>query len=144
MKSYAQARPWIDIDEKELKETFKWLMKLQSPDGCFAKVGKLHHKAMAGGVKSPATLTAYVAISLIEAGYKDHVAVASGAECVRKVLQEFESNSDKADSYSLSIFAYLFAKLGHPAYSAAWNLLDAKAIKNGILSFFAFVLCVII
>merc|ERR1712142_338927 len=67
LKSYAQAQPWIDVDEKELKETFKWLQSKQGPDGCFAKVGKLHNKAMAGGVKTPATLTAYILISLIEA-----------------------------------------------------------------------------
>jgi len=130
LKSYAQAQPWIDVDEKELKETFKWLQSKQGPDGCFAKVGKLHNKAMAGGVKTPATLTAYILISLIEAGYKDHRAVTSGLSCVLDVFTKFESSPETADSYSLSIFAYFFAKMGAPSYTSALNLLDTKAIKN--------------
>ena len=36
------------------------------------KVGDLHNKAMAGGVKTPGTLTAYVIISLLEAGKLNH------------------------------------------------------------------------
>ena len=69
LKSYAQARPWIEVDPREITVTSNWLTRHQSPkDGCFMKVGDLHHKAMAGGVQTPATLSAYVIISLLEAG----------------------------------------------------------------------------
>lgn len=48
LKSYAQARPWIDIDNKEIKQTSDWLLKSQSKDGCFPSLGSLHNKAMKG------------------------------------------------------------------------------------------------
>ena len=72
LKSFAQAQPWIDVDQNELLLTSDWLRRHQNPkDGCFKKVGDLHNKAMAGGVKTPGTLTAYVIIALLEAGKLD-------------------------------------------------------------------------
>ena len=46
LKSYAQARPYIDIDEKDIKDSVDFLLKLQKPDGCFREMGMVHHKAM--------------------------------------------------------------------------------------------------
>ena len=46
LKSYAQARPYIFIDDKEILQSRKFLLSLQKPDGCFREVGMVHHKAM--------------------------------------------------------------------------------------------------
>merc|ERR1712226_1359625 len=86
---------------------------------------------MKGGVKTPATLTAYVLISLLEAGYSlENAKITAGADCVGTVLDTFKGTPDAADSYSLSIFAYLFAKLDHPSHGDVMDLLDKKAIKE--------------
>ena len=49
----AQARPWIDIDDKELTISSDWLKNIQATDGCFPTIGALHNKAMKGGVTIP-------------------------------------------------------------------------------------------
>ncbi|XP_057300499.1 alpha-2-macroglobulin-like protein 1 isoform X4 [Hydractinia symbiolongicarpus] len=126
LKSYAQARPWIDVDPTEIDDPKNWLLNIQSKDGCFPTVGSLHNKAMKGGVKTPATLTAYVLISLLEAdlGANDQRAV-KAASCVSNTLDEIK------DSYSLSIIAYMFAKMKDTAsYNKVMKRLDAMAIKE--------------
>ena len=125
LKSYAQARPWIDVDDKELKMTSNWLIRSQNSMGCFPKIGHLHHKAMKGGVKTPATLTAYVLISLLDAGWKfNSGTIKNATKCV--------VFSNDTDSYSLSIMAYLFAKLkDNERYGTVMKFLDEKAINVG-------------
>lgn len=46
LKSFAQAREFIEIDNNVLAEAKRWILRKQTKDGCFPSVGTLHHKAM--------------------------------------------------------------------------------------------------
>ncbi|XP_066919557.1 alpha-1-macroglobulin-like isoform X3 [Clytia hemisphaerica] len=126
LKSYAEARPWIDIDDKEIKHSSQWLLRAQSKDGCFPSIGSLHNKAMKGGVKTPATLTAYVTISLLEADVASFdTRLYAASKCVRKSLDDIN------DSYSLAIIAYMFAKLkDSQGYDQVMKRLNSMAIDE--------------
>ena len=39
LKSYAQAQPWIDVDQKEINDPVNWLLKKQDGVGCFPTIG---------------------------------------------------------------------------------------------------------
>ena len=127
LQSFAQARPWIDIDEKLIKKSSNWLLKIQDSYGCFPKVGALHNKAMAGGVKTSVTLTAYVLISLLEANLThSSVAIRAASECVLGSLDGVK------DSYSLALISYMFAKVKDTKnYEKIMERLNKKAIKLG-------------
>jgi len=129
LKSYAEARPWIDVDENELKETTRWLLNSQSKDGCFPSLGSLHNKAMKGGVTTPVTLTAYVLISLLEADLpSSDVRAVKASKCVESALDNV------TDSYSLAIIAYMFAKAKNDVfYEKVMKKLDDMVIDEGML-----------
>ena len=47
LRSFAQARPFIFVDQDELKHTKDWIIRnQQQPSGCFAKSGRLIHKGL--------------------------------------------------------------------------------------------------
>ena len=68
----------------------------------------------------------------IFSGYTiNSVAVVTGSSCVEKVLTDLLS-SNKADTYSVAIMAYMFAKLKNEVfYKKAVKFLDESAINEG-------------
>ena len=68
LKTFAQAKDLTFIDQQVLSEAADWITSQQKSDGSFESVGFVHHEDMMGGVKGKDTLTAYVAIALLEAG----------------------------------------------------------------------------
>ncbi|XP_021250433.1 alpha-2-macroglobulin-like [Numida meleagris] len=66
LKSFAQARSHIFIDEKHIQDALIWLSEKQKENGCFRSSGVLLNNAMKGGVRDEVTLTAYIAIALLE------------------------------------------------------------------------------
>jgi len=46
IKSFAQAKNIIHIDERDLKISVKWMVKKQLENGCFPVVGRVFHKDM--------------------------------------------------------------------------------------------------
>nr|XP_053636062.1 alpha-1-inhibitor 3-like [Cherax quadricarinatus] len=110
LKSFAQARKYILVDDVRLNETSAWLKMQQNHDGCYRSVGKVIHKDMAGGISGNDTsvpLTAYVIISLLEAGTSPSEPEVSGAlECIL-------SSSYTLDPYVLALEAYALALARH-------------------------------
>ncbi|KFV60267.1 Alpha-2-macroglobulin, partial [Tyto alba] len=66
LKSFAQARPHIFIDEKHIHDALVWLSYKQKENGCFRSLGTLLNNAMKGGVDNEVSLTAYITIALLE------------------------------------------------------------------------------
>jgi prenyltransferase beta subunit len=52
VKSFAQARSMIQIDERDLKLSVKWIVRRQLENGCFPVVGQVFHKDMKVGLVS--------------------------------------------------------------------------------------------
>uniref|UniRef100_A0A8C5TV15 Alpha-2-macroglobulin n=1 Tax=Malurus cyaneus samueli TaxID=2593467 RepID=A0A8C5TV15_9PASS len=66
VKSFAQARHHIFIEEKHIHDALNWLSYKQKENGCFQSSGTLLNNAMKGGVDNEVTLTAYITIALLE------------------------------------------------------------------------------
>ncbi|KAJ7419872.1 alpha-2-macroglobulin-like protein [Willisornis vidua] len=65
LKSFAQARHHIFIDEKHIQDALIWLSYKQKDNGCFQSSGTLLNNAMKGGVDNEVSLTAYITIALL-------------------------------------------------------------------------------
>ncbi len=70
LKTFAQAKDLIFVDETVLSGAADWIAEHQKADGSFEPVGFVCHDDMMGGVQGKDTLTAYVAIALLEAGVR--------------------------------------------------------------------------
>nr|XP_045600836.1 alpha-1-inhibitor 3-like [Procambarus clarkii] len=125
LKSFAQARQYILIDEASLKATSTWLNTQQSTDGCFISVGTVIHKDMKGGRNgndSSVPLTAYVLISLLEAGN-----IPSSPDVLR-ALQCLLNSKQSLDPYILALEAYALTLASHPEAPRVLQLLLDQAI----------------
>ncbi|XP_069955764.1 murinoglobulin-1 isoform X2 [Cherax quadricarinatus] len=128
LKSFAQAKSFILIDEESLTKTQSWLLGSQNSTGCFYSIGKVFNKGMKGGIdgqSSPVPLTAYVMIALLEAGLDPNVeAVSSATTCVTDDLSQ--------DPYTLALRAYALALAQHPKTQEVLQQLtdEAKETKN--------------
>jgi CD109 antigen len=98
LRTFAQARPFIYIDEQVLSATQGWLRSLQKPDGSFEPVGFVHHQDLLGGLSGTTALTAYLATALLESG--DNSGAAKALAYLEKVLP------DTTEPYSLALGAY--------------------------------------
>ncbi|XP_076066317.1 alpha-1-inhibitor 3-like isoform X1 [Oratosquilla oratoria] len=127
IKTYALAKQYIFIDEKDLTKSIKWLETLQSNSGCFVSKGKVFNKAMKGGVgvvTSNTPLTAYVLMAVMEAGTSPQVpAVQRGIACLMQQRQTWST-------YTRAITSYALALAGHPEARTVIQELLQEAKKS--------------
>ncbi|XP_078063627.1 alpha-1-inhibitor 3-like, partial [Mustelus asterias] len=105
LKSFLQARPYIFIDEKIIREAARFFQRHRMESGCFGSLGSLFNNALKGGVDDHITLSAYVTSALLEQGNNDRklTGVTDRAlKCLRDALETVNS------TYSLSLLAYTF------------------------------------
>ena len=115
LKTFAQARDLIYVDEEVLRSASAWIVQHQNSDGSFDPVGFLHHQELLGGLQGKTALTAYVAIALKEAG-EDTAA--------DKAMQYLEGVLDDADdAYSVAITAYALEMAKSAKAQAAYEKL---------------------
>ncbi|XP_022257127.1 pregnancy zone protein-like [Limulus polyphemus] len=126
-RSFAQADHFILINKNKLDITKNWILNRQQSNGCFRKIGKLFNSALKGGISSndetPAPLTAYVLISLLEAGYKNETVINQGVRCLNAL--------SNPSTYSLALFAYATSLAGHPSAKDYLAKLEERAITEG-------------
>ncbi len=126
MKSFAQARDIIYVDQAVLDAARSWITARQNADGSFDQVGFVHHQEMIGGLKGKTALTAYTAIALMQAGDKTNSA--------RAVSYLEEQLSGLEDPYAVAITACAL-ELGKSARAAAAHdklMKLAKEDDNGL------------
>jgi CD109 antigen len=126
LKTFSQAKDLTFVDPEVLDQAAAWITALQKSDGSFEQVGFVHHEDMMGGVKGKDTLTAYVAIALLEAGRKEAADKAVGYLEGRVAAME--------DPYALALTTYAL-ELGKSAAApqAMTKLMDvAIADENGL------------
>ncbi|HEX2173756.1 MAG TPA: alpha-2-macroglobulin, partial [Dehalococcoidia bacterium] len=99
LKTFAQARDLIYVDEAVLTAAREWILRHQRSDGGFDPIGFAHHQDLFGGLSGRTALTGFVAVALREAG--DPAAAAT---------RYLETTLDATnDAYSLAISAYALA-----------------------------------
>ncbi len=126
LKSFAQARELIYIDDQVLSEAAGWITGHQNQDGSFDAVGFVTHQELLGGLSGRDALTAYVAVALMEAGEASVSARAVG------YLEGIVGESD--DAYTAAITAYALALAGSPRSGEAhdWLMGLAEEDENGL------------
>ncbi len=122
LKSFAQADGLIYVDETVLHDAQDWIRRHQHGDGSFERVGFVHHQELLGGLAGKTALTAYVAISLLEAGDFD------GAD---RALTFLEGRLDEInDPYTTSIVVYALALGARPSAAGVHERLLELAVSG--------------
>ncbi|XP_050799100.1 alpha-2-macroglobulin-like protein 1 [Gopherus flavomarginatus] len=126
-KCFGQARPYIFLDDRNIRDALSWLQIYQLPSGCFKSVGKLFHTAMKGGLDGEVPLAAYITAAHLEIGEALNSTVVNQAlSCLTSALPNITS------TYTQALLAYAFA-LAHDTRRTQELLakLDQKAIRTG-------------
>ncbi|NXK50750.1 A2ML1 protein, partial [Chauna torquata] len=127
VKCFAQAKPYIFLDDRSIQAALNWLEFHQLPNGCFRNVGQLFHTSMKGGVDGEVPLAAYITAAYLEAGETPESTV------VRKALGCIAPSLPKAArTYTQALLAYTFALAKDPQRTQELlDILDQKAIRAG-------------
>ncbi|XP_038176281.1 murinoglobulin-1-like isoform X2 [Arvicola amphibius] len=132
LKSFAQARAFIFIDETHITHAFTWLSKQQQDNGCFRSSGSLFNNAMKGGVADEVTLSAYVTIALLESSLKyTHPVVSKALTCLETSWKTIEQGGNGSFVYTKALLAYAFGLAGsQDKKNEILKSLDNEAIKE--------------
>ena len=122
LKTFAQAKGLMYVDPQILSSAQEWIIQHQNADGSFDPVGFVCHQEMMGGLTGKTTLTAYIAIALLEAGEKE----ASRAALV--YLQEELPAIN--DPYTMALVAYALELGQNPGRDMAYGKLMDMASEN--------------
>lgn len=130
LKSFIQARPYIDVDPAITSKAIEWLFTRQKKDGSFAEYGEVHNKALQGGsaLKLPGTglgagaggsppdtsaednsagaLTAYVLIAILHEAKTDPIRERNEFAIRRAEDFIYSRLSASGNSYEISIIAH--------------------------------------
>ncbi|MCL4531845.1 MAG: alpha-2-macroglobulin, partial [Actinobacteria bacterium] len=122
LKSFAQAKDLVYVDDTVLSGAQSWIAKHQNADGSFDPVGFIAHQELLGGLKGKTALTAYVAVALREAGEQTASA---------KAVHYLEGAVDSAnDAYTLALTTYALEMAKSPKAAAAYDRLMAMAHQS--------------
>ncbi|KFO60046.1 Alpha-2-macroglobulin, partial [Corvus brachyrhynchos] len=127
LKSFAQARHHIFIEEKHIQDALNWLSYKQKENGCFQSSGTLLNNAMKGGVDNEVTLTAYITIALLEIPLPvTHSVVRNALFCL-----ETAANQKENHVYTKALLAYAFALAGNrEKRKALLDSLEKEAVSK--------------
>ncbi|XP_052577522.1 murinoglobulin-1-like [Peromyscus californicus insignis] len=132
LKSFAQARAFIFIDETHITHAFTWLSQQQQDNGCFRSSGSLFNNAMKGGVEDEVTLSAYITIALLESSLPDTQPVVSKAlTCLESSWKTIQHRGNGSSVYTKALLAYAFALAGNQdKRNEILKSLDTEAVKE--------------
>uniref|UniRef100_A0A8C3P054 OVOS protein n=1 Tax=Cyanoderma ruficeps TaxID=181631 RepID=A0A8C3P054_9PASS len=127
-KSLEQAKRYIYIDDNVQSQTLIWLASKQKSDGCFENVGSHFNNALKGGEEAEYSLTAFVVVSLLEAGHSAaHPVVRSGMNCLETAF-----NSGVHNLYNQALLAYVYGLAGREERRQFFlKQLDGAAVRAG-------------
>ncbi|TAK36664.1 MAG: alpha-2-macroglobulin [Chloroflexota bacterium] len=122
LKTFAQAKDLIYIDQSVLDAARNWIVGHQKGDGSFESVGFVAHQELLGGLKGKDALTAFTAIALREGG--DTAASGKAISYLEGRLSQID------DSYTMAITAYALALAKSPQAGAAHDRLMGMAVQD--------------
>ncbi|XP_017795621.1 PREDICTED: murinoglobulin-1-like [Habropoda laboriosa] len=129
LKSFAQARTLIHIDEDQLKRSVNWIIKKQLKNGCFPMIGTVFHKPMKGGLQKydlSTALTAYILICLLESGVPLSLSIFNNAlNCVENAVADYNT-----DPYTIILKTYALALSESPNANSSLKFLMKYATRH--------------
>ncbi|XP_036765796.2 pregnancy zone protein-like isoform X2 [Manis pentadactyla] len=131
LKSFAQARSYIFVEESHITSSLTWLSQQQKENGCFQRSGTLLNNAIKGGVDDEVTLSAYIAIALLEVPLPvTHPVVRNALFCLERAWTP-TSEDQSSLVYTKALLAYAFALAGNQAKrNELLESLDKEAVKE--------------
>ncbi|XP_054858325.1 alpha-2-macroglobulin-like [Eublepharis macularius] len=128
LKSFAQARPYIFVEDKHITDAQTSLASRQKENGCFLRSGSLLNNAIKGGVDDEVTLSAYIAIALLEIPLPvSHPVVRNALFCLETAAQ-----AEDIHVYTRALLAYAFALAGKEEKKKEMlSSLEEAAVKEG-------------
>ncbi|XP_051819218.1 alpha-2-macroglobulin-like isoform X2 [Antechinus flavipes] len=132
IKSFAQSRPYIYIDEAHITQALFWLSQKQKDNGCFQSSGSLLNNALKGGVENELTLSAYITIALLEIPLSvSHPVVRNALYCLESAWKVQQNGGPGSDVYTKALMAYAFALAGNQERrKEVLSELDKEAVKK--------------
>jgi CD109 antigen len=126
LKSFAQASEFVDvIDDDVLEKAISWLIRQQRSDGSFFEPGRMLDKSMQGGVTSNRTITASIAIALLESRLTDKKANYSLSNAVSYL--ESSLGDIENDRYAMGIVTYALHLAKSPLSDRAFRILKQQS-----------------
>uniref|UniRef100_A0A8C5K4P7 Alpha-2-macroglobulin n=1 Tax=Jaculus jaculus TaxID=51337 RepID=A0A8C5K4P7_JACJA len=114
LKTFAQARKHIFIEEAHITQALLWLSQKQKDNGCFKSSGSLINNAIKGGVEDEATLSAYITIALLEIPLPvTHPVIRNALFCLESAWKSAKEGSHGSHVYTKALLAYAFALAGN-------------------------------
>uniref|UniRef100_A0A8D2AJW3 PZP alpha-2-macroglobulin like n=1 Tax=Sciurus vulgaris TaxID=55149 RepID=A0A8D2AJW3_SCIVU len=132
LKTFAQARAYIFIDEAHITQALTWLSQQQKDNGCFRSSGSLLNNAIKGGVEDEVTLSAYVTIALLEIPLPaTHPVVRNALFCLESAWNTAKQGAQGSHVYTRALLAYAFALVGNQNRSREiLSSLSEEAVKE--------------
>ncbi|XP_058138735.2 alpha-2-macroglobulin [Dasypus novemcinctus] len=132
LKTFAQARAYIFIDEAHITEALLWLSQKQKDNGCFRSSGSLLNNAIKGGVEDEVTLSAYITIALLEIPLPvTHPVVRNALFCLESAWNTAKEGAHGSHVYTKALLAYAFALAGNQLKKAeVLKSLNEEAVKE--------------
>uniref|UniRef100_A0A8C6A204 PZP alpha-2-macroglobulin like n=1 Tax=Marmota marmota marmota TaxID=9994 RepID=A0A8C6A204_MARMA len=132
LKTFAQARAYIFIDEAHITQALTWLSQKQKDNGCFRSSGSLLNNAIKGGVEDEVTLSAYVTIALLEIPLPaTHPVVRNALFCLESAWNRAKEGAHGSHVYTRALLAYAFALVGNQNRSREiLRSLNEEAVKE--------------
>lgn len=141
VKSFIQARPYIDVDPKVIEEGIKFLFNRQKKDGSFPEYGEVHNKALQGGstIKlnaslanetSSSALTSYVLIAILQEPKSSPIRT-QNAQAIERALEYVNGRLlVSGNAYEIAIGAYALHLAESPNKDFAYRKLTQLMRKN--------------
>uniref|UniRef100_A0A8C0XRN8 Alpha-2-macroglobulin n=1 Tax=Castor canadensis TaxID=51338 RepID=A0A8C0XRN8_CASCN len=133
LKTFAQARRYIYIDEEHITQALLWLSQKQKDNGCFRSSGSLLNNAIKGGVEDEVTLSAYITIALLEIPLSvTHPVVRNALFCLESAWKSAKEGAHGSHVYTKALLAYAFSLAGNQdKRKEIMKSLDEEAVKEG-------------
>ncbi|XP_051059642.1 alpha-2-macroglobulin [Phodopus roborovskii] len=134
LKSFAQARKYIFIQEAHITQALLWLSHQQKDNGCFRSSGSPLNNAIKGEADDEVTLSAYITIALLEMSLPvTHTVIRNGLFCLDTAWKSTKKGAHSAHVYTKALLAYAFALAGNKAMrKEILKSLDAESVKEDI------------
>ncbi|NP_001266780.1 alpha-2-macroglobulin precursor [Heterocephalus glaber] len=132
LKTFAQARKYIFIDEMHLTQALIWLSQKQKDNGCFRSSGSLLNNAIKGGIEDEVTLSAYITIALLEIPLQvTHPVVRNALFCLDSAWKSAKEGAHGSHVYTKALLAYAFALAGNQdKRKEILNSLEGEGVKE--------------
>lgn len=132
LKSFAQAKKFIEIDGNTIDSAKAWLAGKQNADGSFEEIGAISHAAMQSHNHNNLALTAYVAAALSE--FPEETTRSSVSKALDYVAEKATSVDDV---YSLAVAAYALQAGNHAKKAEVLELFLGKALQKDQLKWWS-------